>query len=66
MAEEEEVDKPGRLQVREVAARELEVSTRERRGLLRELERAAVGGALEPAREPRTGGKGHELETEEQ
>src|SRR5207244_7226190 len=66
MAEEEQVDETWRLEVREVAASELQVGAGERRWLLRELERAAVGGTLEAAREPRPRSQGRELQREEQ
>src|SRR3954451_19494130 len=66
MAEEEEVDEARRLEIGEVAPRELQVGARERRRLLRELERATVGSALEAARKPRARSQGDQLEGEEQ
>src|SRR5947208_2792454 len=66
MAEQEEVDGTRRFEVREVAPRQLQVRAGEGRRLLGELERAAVRGALEPAREPSARSEGRKLEREEE
>jgi hypothetical protein len=47
MAEEEQIGEARRLEVREVATGELQVCARERRNVVREVKRAAVGRALE-------------------
>src|SRR4051794_13151510 len=66
MAEEEEIGKAWRLEVREVATRQLPVGAGERFRLLGELERAPVRGPLEATRQRRARCERRELEGEEQ
>src|SRR3954454_21634389 len=66
MAEEEEIGKAWRLEVREVATRQLPVGAGERFRLLGELEPAPVRGPLEATRQRRARCERRELEGEEQ
>ena len=65
MAEKEQIGEARRLEVREIATRQLDVRAGERRRILGEVERAAVGGALEAPRKRGARSQRRELEREE-
>src|SRR5437764_11477531 len=66
MREHQEVGEPRRLEVAEGLAGELQVRTLERLEVVRELERAAVGGALHAPRDRSDDRQADELEAEEE
>src|SRR5438105_2647723 len=62
--EEQEIGEPRRIELAEILARELDVRALERLEIVRQLERAAVGGALHASRDRREDRHAGELEAD--